>query len=463
MKSKLTIIVIGLLLALVSVKISAQTPVDITGKTVPDIKSAIESALNSGQDVTVTGSLTDAGMSLQIGTKAGTKVIWKAEIIKNSPSPTIEIIGDGTFEVADGGKIVSNYTATTQEATALRISSFFTPTVIISGGLVQATAMNVPAIHARYRATLYINSGEIRSAGIIINVEGYVKTIITGGTIASSRFNAIEVSAEGTVAVLGADANITVAMSGSNKYVNNSTQNAVIFVWEPTGSSPYTYNELDNSDLTIYGLVGNPTTAVWSKDGSNKNGIYYERGSNNGFIDVAGVTVTAVNDDAFITAAKAAIEGATYTDTQANVADIAAAKATVETIIGKITLNGVTATVVDGTFTAAIAGTAGTPAGTNGSYTFTVNLEKGTGTQQISSTLTLTITATPYHYYGSGISVNGGAALFTAADVQSAVNNAPNGTVTVTGELILPEVTNTIELNTAGKTIQWDAQLTGSA
>ncbi|GHV50023.1 hypothetical protein FACS1894181_10020 [Bacteroidia bacterium] len=94
--------------------------------------------------------------------------------------------------------------------------------------------------------------------------------------------------------------------------------------------------------------------------------------------------------------AKAAIESAGYTDTQANVPDAEAATAAVKAIISTLNLNGVTTSVVPGNFTSAVAGNEGKPAGTNGSYTFTVNLNKGGGTQQTTKQLTLTVTATPY-------------------------------------------------------------------
>ncbi|GHV22266.1 hypothetical protein FACS189428_4060 [Clostridia bacterium] len=113
-------------------------------------------------------------------------------------------------------------------------------------------------------------------------------------------------------------------------------------------------------------------------------------------LNITATPYDATQDNADIAAAKAAIEGAAYTDTQANVPDAEAATAAVKAIFSTLNLNGVTATVVPGSFTAATAGNAGNPQGTNGSYTFTVNLNKGGGTQQTTISLTLTVTATPY-------------------------------------------------------------------
>ncbi|MEA4832583.1 MAG: S-layer homology domain-containing protein [Oscillospiraceae bacterium] len=100
-------------------------------------------------------------------------------------------------------------------------------------------------------------------------------------------------------------------------------------------------------------------------------------------------------DNMCIAAAKANIEAASYTSAQANAATAAAALTKAQALVDALTLNGTTATAVAGTFTAATAGTEGTPAGVNGSYTFTVEIAKGTGTTATSAVKTMTITATP--------------------------------------------------------------------
>jgi len=104
----------------------------------------------------------------------------------------------------------------------------------------------------------------------------------------------------------------------------------------------------------------------------------------------------AINED--ITAAKEAIMDEAFTVLQENVNDEVTAKAYVEGIINALNLNGVTATVIDDTFTAAIGGTSPDDLdGTNGSYTFTVELSKGLGIPQVTELLTLTIIATAYN------------------------------------------------------------------
>ena len=93
------------------------------------------------------------------------------------------------------------------------------------------------------------------------------------------------------------------------------------------------------------------------------------------------------------------------------------AKTYIENIITELNLNGVNTDVINGTFTAAIAGTAGNINGANGSYTFTVNLNKGLGTPQTTTTLNLTITATKYvppasTKYKVAFNSDGGTAVF---------------------------------------------------
>ncbi|HHY83310.1 MAG TPA: hypothetical protein GX505_11650 [Clostridiales bacterium] len=112
---------------------------------------------------------------------------------------------------------------------------------------------------------------------------------------------------------------------------------------------------------------------------------------------VSGVTTNTAQDNADISAAKGTIEAAfPASGSQEDIDDIEAARAAVEAIIAELDLNGVTAEVEDGTFTAATAGTAASPAGTNGSYTFTVSLSKGAGTAQTTALLTFNIEALPY-------------------------------------------------------------------
>jgi len=106
----------------------------------------------------------------------------------------------------------------------------------------------------------------------------------------------------------------------------------------------------------------------------------------------------ATQNNTDIATAKATIESKEFTVTQSTLNTKIAAIEFVENIISELELNGVIADVVDGAFTAAIAGTR-TPTtknGENGQYTFVVTLNKGAGNEQVTNELELTIIATPY-------------------------------------------------------------------
>jgi len=90
--------------------------------------------------------------------------------------------------------------------------------------------------------------------------------------------------------------------------------------------------------------------------------------------------------DAVITTVKGLIEAATFESTiPIETGTVDHARADVEAIIAELALDNVSVTVIDGAFTAAIIGTPG-------SYNFTVNLNRGNGTQQTTDSRTLVIT-----------------------------------------------------------------------
>ncbi|VDN47105.1 putative Ig domain-containing protein [Petrocella atlantisensis] len=89
------------------------------------------------------------------------------------------------------------------------------------------------------------------------------------------------------------------------------------------------------------------------------------------------------------------IEAAIYTMTQAEAIDEAAVKTAIEDKIVTLALDGVSTSVTKVLYTPAIVGDSGTPDGTDGTYTFTVDLTKGSATAT-TAVLTMTITATTY-------------------------------------------------------------------
>ena len=102
----------------------------------------------------------------------------------------------------------------------------------------------------------------------------------------------------------------------------------------------------------------------------------------------------AISNETDLAAVKAAVEGATYTMTQAEATDEEAVNTAVGSIVLQQALKGATFQVVKVSYTAAIAGDAGDPDGTDGVYKFKVELSI-MDRIAVTSELTMTITATP--------------------------------------------------------------------
>ena len=169
---------------------------------------------------------------------------------------------------------------------------------------------------------------------------------------------------------------------------------------------------ISNLDLGGVTAAVDATTAIWTAaiagtpgeingtDGSYKFTVILSKfaGANQTTAQLT-LNVTAhpydpTQDNLDIGAAAAIVNGADIPNVaQAQFNTEAAAQSYVEGIISKLSLKGVTASASKISFTAAIAGTTGGN-GTNGTYSFAVNLNKGAGTQQ---TVNKTLTITPAH------------------------------------------------------------------
>ena len=109
------------------------------------------------------------------------------------------------------------------------------------------------------------------------------------------------------------------------------------------------------------------------------------------------VNVAPDPDIAIVAAAKTAAQGASYADmTQTAATD----ESTIETALKNtaataVNNGGVTIVINTVSYTAPIAGTSANPGGTNGSYTYTVTVSKGSQSETTGQK-TITITATPY-------------------------------------------------------------------
>lgn len=108
------------------------------------------------------------------------------------------------------------------------------------------------------------------------------------------------------------------------------------------------------------------------------------------------IDLTAVQDNLAIGKAKTNIESATYVVNQKEVTNSETALVEAQKLVNELELEGTTAKIVAGDFTAATTGDDGTPDGIPGLYTFTVIIDKGKGIQVISVEQTMTIIATTY-------------------------------------------------------------------
>jgi hypothetical protein len=176
----------------------------------------------------------------------------------------------------------------------------------------------------------------------------------------------------------------------------------------PTGLTATEGDTLADVTLPANFTWNDPTTTPVGNVGAHSfNVTYTPTGTDaNNYNTMTGISVTVTvsakpydpaQDDADISAAKDAVENATFGPvTQEKISSEAAALAYVQSVLASLDLNGVTATVVKHVYDAPVTGDETNPAGTDGSYSFEVELTKGGGTKQTTQILTLVIEATTY-------------------------------------------------------------------
>lgn len=151
---------------------------------------------------------------------------------------------------------------------------------------------------------------------------------------------------------------------------------------------------------------GNAKTVNFD-DMADASGISYEARVNKvADADNSKATLTLVNvadlpqppgAEEVLQAAKTAVESASYTAKSESASDAAGAKAAVEGLVKGLGLDsGITAEVTEVAFQAAVDGTKEQPAGTAGSYKFTVTLSMGDAVPVTTTELTMTITPAAY-------------------------------------------------------------------
>ena len=199
----------------------------------------------------------------------------------------------------------------------------------------------------------------------------------------------------------------------------------------------------------LIGDAAGVTAIVAYNSGSGKYDVALVKG---GATDSKSLSMT-VNiapdpDIAIVAVAKTAAQGASYSNmTQAAATDENAIETALKnTAVTAVNSSDITITIDKYSYTPPIAGTSSNPGGTNGSYTFTVMVSKGTQSETTGQK-TITITATPYTGGTGGGSSNGGGSTtppstkttepFTGSTENKAtVDNKGNASVSLTDKNI---------------------------
>ncbi|WP_379139112.1 beta strand repeat-containing protein, partial [Paenibacillus sp. sgz500958] len=282
----------------------------------------------------------------------------------------------------------------------------------ISGGTVTAIADNNGAgigggganSSGGAGGTINISGGTVTATGGLSGGAGIGggKTG-AGGTITIADVATIKTTSANTVqpAIYTASGSLEAASTARVLMANYTTQKVANTNTSVYVKSPFSLHQSfapTNGYKSIAFTVPSNSTYQLKTAGSLQK---HTSGSSSDF-DIAGAGLTVFSnvavdpDEAIVATVKGLIEGATYTMTQIAATDEAAVKAEIEAKITALALNGVATSVTKVLYTPAIAGAAGTPAGTNGTYTFTVDLSKGEVTAT-SVQKTMTITATAYN------------------------------------------------------------------
>lgn len=162
----------------------------------------------------------------------------------------------------------------------------------------------------------------------------------------------------------------------------------------PTSASAITIHTADGASPSE--PVTNDSGSTWTFSVTAEDNM-----TTKGYIiNVSVAENPAAGNQADVDAAKSTINNFTWTVAQGTANSKENVKTWIEQTLSGMNLNGVSFSVtMSDSFVAAVAGTSENPAGTNGSFGFTVNLCKGTGDTSASESVTLTsgvITATAY-------------------------------------------------------------------
>ncbi|GAB6011807.1 beta strand repeat-containing protein [Viscerimonas tarda] len=303
---------------------------------VAEINAAIIAALAESDTITVTGELDGIMEPLELNIPEDKKVVWKASVSgSNLAERIIELAGNGELEIA-GGVIKSPGTTTlvatnAEDHTKLTITGGRiegpnnNQTVILfwpQTGILTATGGTVAGKIATYGNLAVGGNAVITTSGTAeaISFSGFANTVVTvtGGTITAENANAILIKS-GTsdlkLLITGGTISNTTTSNKPVVYADGSTLsgcNNVVF-WNggtitSNGNAPGALLDVNpatnavairktgagteylagsNEELDVISAG----TATWARQ-DGKSGVSYMNGTNIGFIEVPGVTVS---------------------------------------------------------------------------------------------------------------------------------------------------------------------------
>ena len=246
--------------------------------------------------VVVTGSKTDADITLTLLIGVGKTVVWQAvyqSVPTLAPSTLLEFSGSGTFELADGALICENTHALHATGTGSAIIVSGTGKIQTSGAMVQGE--DVHAIKTSGYVEIKDNAQIIGTGGeVIASFSNNAMVMVSGGTITTNSGNAI--------ITFGKDAKILI----SGGYVSNNAKGlypAVIALDESPGNNK---SLVHVSGTAIVEAKGDGN-AIISNGGVILSGNAYVSNTNGGANNTAAVWSTnpmEVRDNAKISASK---------------------------------------------------------------------------------------------------------------------------------------------------------------
>jgi len=246
--------------------------------------------------VVVTGSKTDADITLSLLIGVGKTVVWQAvyqSVPTLAPSTLLEFSGSGTFELADGALICENTHALHATGTSSKVIVSGTGKIQTSGAMVQGE--DVHAIKTSGYVEIKDNAQIIGTGGeVIASFSNNATVAVSGGTITTNSGNAI--------ITFGKDAKILI----SGGYVSNNAKGlypAVIALDESPGNN----NALVHVSGTAIVEAKGDGNAIISNGGVILSGNAHVSNTNGGANNTAAVWSTnpmEMKDNAKISVSK---------------------------------------------------------------------------------------------------------------------------------------------------------------